>query len=248
MTDAADGEPLEFHHDAPVKIGLAVAILMFVALAIMFAAFAAGLFAGGFWGTGITFIGAAALTVQLARITLREFFFRLRWRVRLDADAAQLDLPASRLLFANEPALSGVLPYSEIEAVEWREEAVRSFGLAAINRVYAIRLKSGGLLLLGEDRPVGKQGQYMTLAGATARALAKRAGVKIQELPMAEGSGGFLTLFGTSRPDWPERGEALTLSAADERAIRRSLLITQLLPVIAFAILIGAHLLGDGAR
>jgi hypothetical protein len=244
MTDTAGSEPLEFRHDALVKIGLAVFVGLFAAMAMMFVAFSAGLFADGFWGTGIAFIGATALTIQLARITLREFFFRLRWRVRLDTDAAQLDLPASRLLFGSEPALTGTLPYSDIEAVEWREEAVRSFGLAAINRVYAIRLKSGGVVLLGEDRPVGKQGQYMTLAGTAARALAKQASVKLQELPMAEGAGGFLTLFGISRPAWSQRGEAPTLSAADERAIRRSLLLTQLLPVIAFAALIGAHLLG----
>ncbi|HRK68498.1 MAG TPA: hypothetical protein PKY73_13170, partial [Hyphomonas sp.] len=131
-----------------------IVILMFAVLAIMFAAFAAALCSGGFWGTSLGFIGATALTLLLARVMVREFFFRQRWRVRLDAEAAWLDLPASRLLFGNEPALSGPLPYSEIDALEWREEAVRSFGMAAVNRVYAVRLKSGGAILLGEDRPM----------------------------------------------------------------------------------------------
>lgn len=246
MAETPDEEAQEFRHGGLIRAGLVIVILMFAVLAIMFAAFAAALFSGGFWGTSLGFIGATALTLLLARVMVREFFFRQRWRVRLDAEAAWLDLPASRLLFGNEPALSGPLPYSEIDALEWREEAVRSFGMAAVNRVYAVRLKSGGVILLGEDRPTGREGQYMLLAGAAARALAKRAGVRLNPIPMAEGKGGFLTLLGTSRPDWPERGEAPTLTAADERAIQRSLLITQLLPVIAFAAMIGAQVFGRG--
>ncbi|MFN4226435.1 MAG: hypothetical protein ACK4HR_08965 [Hyphomonas sp.] len=247
MTDSAGDTPQDFRHDTLASAALAVVTVMFAMLSVLFAGMAAALLADGFWGTCLGFIAAAGLSLLLARVTLREFFFRLRWRVRLGPDAAWLDLPASRLLFGNEQALSGQLPYAGITQVEWREEAVRSFGMAAVNRVYAVRLKSGGLILIGEDRPTGREGQYMTRTGSAARALAKQAGVRLIQLPMAEGKGGVLTLIGTSRPAWPDRSEAPALSAADESAIRRSLLITQLLPLIAFAVMIAGQLLGRGS-
>ncbi|MFN4024080.1 MAG: hypothetical protein ACK4MQ_04560 [Hyphomonas sp.] len=143
-----------------------------------------------------------------------------------------------------EPSLTGPLAYAAIAAIEWREEAMRSLGLSTVNRVYTIRLRSGGLIALGEDRPVQHSESYTSLAGDAARALAKRAGVALVQRPMAEGKAGFLTLWGNERAPWPEDDAPGELSEADERGIRLGLMLTQFVPTEAFALIILVRLLG----
>jgi hypothetical protein len=93
----------------------------------------------------------------------------------------------------------GPLAYASIAAIEWRKEIMRSLGMTTINRVYSIRLKSSGVIGLGEDRPVPKSESYTTLAGEAAGALAQRARVQLVKRPMAEGKTGFRTPWGNER-------------------------------------------------
>ncbi|MFN7055593.1 hypothetical protein [Hyphomonas sp.] len=219
-------------------IGLmALMMLMFVWLA-------AEITVGGDLVFGLSLFGACLLFVALSRIMVRDFIFRSRWRIQLGPEEAWFSLPVWRLLSGPEPSLVGPLAYSSIAAIEWREEAMRSLGLTALNRVYAIRLKSGGVIALGEDRPVADTGQYTALAGDAARALANRARVQLVERPMAEGKTGFLTLWGNERAPWPEDDTPGALSEEDERGIRRGLALTQFVPIAAFAIIILVRIFG----
>lgn len=140
----------------------------------------------------------------LGTIVLRDCRMKWRWRVLLGPQEAALSLPAGRLLLGSDPPCFQMLPYSEIRQLEWREETFTSLGLVTVNRVHAIRLKDGGLILLGEDRPIPKTAAYTTLAGEAAQALAAAAGVRLRQIKSARGEGGFLTLWGARRPDWPD--------------------------------------------
>ncbi|ABI76428.1 hypothetical protein HNE_2940 [Hyphomonas neptunium ATCC 15444] len=234
MTAKPPNDDFRFSLAARLGIGFTTALLWL--LLIGMAGGTAAVLMDGEWIAALVLGVTVAFFVPLAGIVLRDCRMKWGWRVSLGAGEAWLRLPHGRLLFGPAPALSGPLAYASIKAIEWREEATHAMGLTTINRVYAIRLKSRGVILIGEDRPIPKTLDYTTLAGDAARALARKAGTGMRQLPLARGDGGFLTLWGASRPDWPGAEGADQISEADERAIRRSVWITQMLPVFAFAI------------
>lgn len=238
---ASDTE--EFRYGAAERYLLAVAVAMLWLLLIVIAGFAASLAYEGEIGMALFLLALTGFLMTLCRMVTRDYMMKNSWRISLGPVNAWFHLPLRRLLYGPAPRMSGPLPYSAIRAIEWREEAFRTMGMATINRVYAIRLKSGGLILLGEDRPIPKTYDYTTLAGNAARALAQKAGAPLRQVQMAEGNGGFLTLWGTQRPDWPDGADAALLTEEDERLIRRNHRLTQLVPVIACAVIVLVYLL-----
>lgn len=242
--DIHAGESLEFRYGAIERYLLAAAVVILWLLMVIMAGFSASLLHEEAYAFALVLGTLTAFFIPVCRMVTRDFMMKNDWRVSLGPVNAWFRLPLRRLLYGPAPRMSGPLAYSAIRAIEWREEAYRTMGFATINRVYAIRLKTGGVILLGEDRPIPKTYDYTALAGDAARALAKKAGVGVRQTPMAEGNGGFLTLWGTQRPAWPDAEDATQLSEADERRIRRNHRLTQLVPVIAFAGMVLAYLLG----
>ena len=237
------GDTQEFRYGAAERYLLAVAVAVLWLLLIVIAGFAASLAYEGQIGLALFLLALTGFLTTLCRMVTRDYMMKTTWRISLGPVNAWFDLPLRRLLYGPAPRISGPLACSAIRAIEWREEAFRTMGMATINRVYAIRLKSGGLILLGEDRPIPKTYDYTTLAGNAARAQAHKAGAPLRQKQMAEGNGGFLTLWGTQRPDWPDGQEAALLTEEEERLIRRNQRITQLVPVIAFAVTVLVSLL-----
>ena len=233
----------EFRFGLFDRIGIGITTTLLWLLLVGMAGGAAVILVQGEWIAAAVLGGAVAFFVPLAGIVLRDCRMKWGWCAALDAEGAELRLPPGRLLFGPAPALSGRLAYSSIKTVEWREEAIHTMGLTTINRVYAVRLKSGGVILLGEDRPIPKTLDYTTLVGEAAEALAQYSGAQMRQLPMARGDGGFLTLWGASRPDWPGAEAAATLSEEEARALSRGLWITQMLPVLAFGVVLLVSLL-----
>ena len=242
IDDAQDSQV--FGYGAFQRYGLGFTLGLLLLMLILMSGLAAGSAANGEFLLALLLGAVTAFFVLLSQIVMRDFLMRNAWRISLGPVNGWFELPSGRLLYEAQPAMSGPLAYSAIKCIEWREEAFRTMGMASINRVYAIRLKSGGAILAGEDRPIPNTDDYTSLVGEAMRALAARAGVKVRPLPMAKGEGGFLTLWGTSRPLWPDTDEVIEISEADERAIRRSQLLTQLIPVIAFTAILTAHLIG----
>ncbi len=230
--------PDDFRFSLAARLGIGFTTTLLWLLLIGMAGGTAAVLMDGEWIAALVLGITVAFFVPIAGIVLRDCRMKLGWHVSLGPEEAWLRLPHGRLLFGPVPILSGPLPYASIKAIEWREEATHTMGLTTINRVYAIRLKSGGLIFLGEDRPIPKTLNYTSVSGDAARALAKRAGAGMRQLQLARGDGGFLTLWGASRPPWPGAEDAHRLSDADERAIRLSAWITQLLPVFAFAVVL----------
>ncbi len=244
MTRHLPGEDTqEFRYSRTERYLTGVAAGTLWALLIVMAGFVASLAHAQEWGMALFLAAICAFFVLLCRMVMRDFVMKNTWRVSLGPINAWFQLPIRRLLYAPAPRLTGPLAYSAIRGIEWREEAFRTMGMATINRVYAIRLKSGAVILLGEDRPIPKTLNYTILAGDAARALASKAGVGMQQLQMVEGNGGFLTLWGTSRPDWPEGEAASQLRDEEINNIRRNYLITQMVPVAAFAVMFLVYLL-----
>lgn len=241
---SADDEELEFRYSRGERYTLGFVLGLLWLILLMMAGLAAELVATGAAVTGLFLLAMAFFFAALCRIVMRDFFMRNSWRIALGPANAWFHLPVWRVMFGPEPSLSGPLAYSAIAAIEWREEAASSLGLTAINRIYALRLKSGGVIILGEDRPIPDGGSYTRRAGDAARAIADKARAPVRQLPMAKGKSGFLTLWGNQRPAWPEGGEPGQLSEADEQRMRRNMAIAQLVPVAAFAAILLAHLLG----
>lgn len=194
----------DFRFSQTERFGIALATaLIWLMLAGMVAA-AMRIFLSGDWVNGLILAGVSGLSVRLVDIVLRDCRMKWRWRILLEEEQALLILPAGRLLFGQPPACAAVLPYPEISHLEWREEMITSLWLRTVNRIYAVRLKSGELIILGEDRPIPKTSDYTRLTSDAAHALARAAGVPLRQRKAAHGKSRFLAFWNVIRPDWPD--------------------------------------------
>jgi hypothetical protein len=228
-------KPTEFRFGLADRLGIGLTTGLLWALLIGMASGAAAVLMDGEYVAALVLAVAVIFFLQLANIVIRDCQMKWGWRLSLGREEAWLRLPTGRLLFGRAPAFDGSLHYDEIRNLEWREEAITSLGMVTINQVYAIRLRDGRIILLGEDRPIPRTSLCTTLGGEAAQALARAAGVPLKRQPMVRGEGGFLTLWGTSRPEWPGTDDTAGMSEADERAMHRRLLMTNLIPAAAFA-------------
>ena len=93
------------------------------------------------------------------------------------------------------------MKYDAIDAVETRLEAYRSVGSVNINRIYALRLKSGELIILGEDRALNTSMESATVTSTVKRIL-QQGSLDVRDLGMAEGRGGLFAVLFTAPPPW----------------------------------------------
>jgi hypothetical protein len=236
MTDPS--APLaDFRFGAFERLGLALAAGLLWLMVLGLSGTAAALFFGGEALSALILVLTAGFIGVLAQVVTRDAAMKARWRIMLGSSEANLDLPAGRLLFGPAEPFTGALAYHEIAQLEWREEAITSLGLVTINKVYAARLHDGRLLLLGEDRPIPRTMLWTTRTGETASALAAAASVQMKQLGRVRGSGGVLTLWGAKRPGWP-RSETGGLSARTKQALCRRLILTNMIPLAAFALVL----------
>ncbi len=126
----------------------------------------------------------------------------------------RLDLPRARSLIHRPRPLHATVALDDIEAIETRLEAYSSLGMTNMQRIVALKLRSGELIILGEDRALNTGLASSVLAKAVAQ-IVRSGGVEVRDLGMVEGRGGFLVVFFTSAPPWdtpslgPERQKAL---------------------------------------
>ena len=156
-------------------------------------------------------IGQASLGLVMAALavflfTLFLYVFRdgqgkIGWRIEIGAEALKLQLPSGRSLIHRLAPVDTCIPYDKIDAIETRLEAYRSFGLANIQRSYALRLNDGGLVILGEDRALGTRLASSLLEKAVTK-ITDHGGLVTRDLGMAEGEGGILGVLFTAPPPW----------------------------------------------
>jgi hypothetical protein len=122
-------------------------------------------------------------------------------RVLLDDDGVKLDLPSGRSLIHRPPEQHLKVPYADIEAIETRLEAYRTFGMAMMQRAYVLRRKTSELIFLFEDRALATTFESHVFPKLAAD-IAARAHAPLRDLGMVEGRGGVLVVWGTHAPDW----------------------------------------------
>jgi hypothetical protein len=159
------------------------------------------------WGLGLFMAACAGFMGALTGYVGRDLRGKWGLRVKLDADAVTLDLPAGRSLIHRPPAQHITIPYAEIEAIETRLEAYGSLGMETMQRAYVLRLGhpskelGGELIFLFEERALATALES-SLFKDIITDLAARAGVELRELGMVEGRGGLLCAWDTHAPDW----------------------------------------------
>jgi hypothetical protein len=183
------------------------------------------------WQIGV-FLGLiSGFSVGLAMHTLRDAYAKHRLLIRAGADGVELRLPAARSLVHALRAERRNVAWSEIAAIETRLEAYRSLGMANMQRAYALRLHTGELIFLGEDRALGTNLATGMLAQLVAR-LRERSPLELVDRGMAEGRGGLLAVLFTAPPPWA----AANLDAATQTrlwsAAARPALVMLIIPLL----------------
>ena len=178
--------------------GLALVSLILAALGLALAV-------SGDWHAGLCYAALAAWLYVITDRIWRIAAGRRGWKAGIGYDTLVLDLPAGRSVMAEGERVRMQIPFSEIDAVETRTESWDSFGMAHLQRAYAIRLKSGRLIRLGEDRAHGASLADQTVGGMVDRLLL-RSGLRLRERPAAEIRNGLFGLSFVSTPPWPQPG------------------------------------------
>jgi hypothetical protein len=192
----------EFHTPLGVSLFSLVGTVVLAVVSALLTAFAVYLVFLKQWGWSTFAVTAAACFVAaLTGYVGRDLHGKWRLRIFLDYDGVKLDLPSGRSLIHRPPEQHLKVPYADIEAVETRLEAYRTFGMAMMQRAYVLRPKSSELIFLFEDRALGTSFESHMFPKLAAD-IAARAHAPLRDLGMVEGSGGMLGVWGTHSPDW----------------------------------------------
>lgn len=200
MDLTADGKTV-LRRSASGWIGGLITALLIGALTAGFAILAAVLMFSGEVTPGLGILALSLWMLSLLIYVWRDFRAKKSWSIEIEAGEILLDLPPGRSLMAHAPRVRCLLEVSDILAIETRLESYRSFGLGNMQRSYGLRLKTGTLIVLGEDRALATELADETV-GQMIDVIVLRTGLPLRDLGMAEGKGGFLGVLFTSVPGW----------------------------------------------
>lgn len=175
--------------------------VMIGAVVILFAVLSAAAIAGGNVGIGVFMAALAAVMGVLFLYVLRDTGGTLGWRIAIGADAMDLDLPRGRSLIHRLDPVHAHIRFDEIEAVEGRLEAYASFRMVIMQRSYALKLKTGSVIILGEDRALNTSLESSIMANTVER-IVRRGEFGGRDLGMVEGNSGILGVLFASAPQW----------------------------------------------
>ncbi len=176
----------------------------------------------------------AVIMLVLFRYVLRDTRGKSGWRITISADALDLDLPRGRSLIHRLEPVHARLLLDDIEMVETRLEAYPSFGAVAVHRSYALKLKKGELIILGEDRAQNTGYASSKLAEAIDK-IVRHGKFGAHQLGMVEGRGGIFMVLFASAPPWDtpslsvERQEVLWRAAGITGSLAKSAALVTLL-------------------
>jgi len=211
MEATADGKTVLRRSAGGWLGGLFAAVLIGV-LTIGFVLGAGILIFEGMYSLGLVLLALSLWTLSLLIYVWRDFRAKQSWLIEIEAGELLLNLPAGRSLMGDTPRETCKLEVSDISAIETRLESYRAFGLANMQRSYGLRLKSGKLIVLGEDRALATELADQTV-GRMIDVIALRTGLPLRDLGMVEGKGGFLGVLFTSVPGWDTPGMSVRQQA-----------------------------------
>lgn len=202
MTDPT-APPTLFRHQGLERYTSLFAALMLAGLALGSLAAGVGIWAGGQPGESAILIVLAVFIAVLGLYVWNDAVAKFGWRAQIAGPRLALTLPPTRSYLSRPPGFSGEMALADIAAVEWREEAYAMGPVSVVVKAWSLRLKDGTRIVLGEDRPIPRSGEYTTLMQRSGQAIARAAGLKPKRLPDAVGSAGLLGLAFTRGPVWP---------------------------------------------
>lgn len=183
---------------------MAAACLISV-LAITAGMAAAALLIRGERESGLVLAVLTVWTFVLADYVWRDCSARRSWMIEFEPGKLSLNLPAGRALMQRLAREHRDIDICDLATIDTRLEAFRSFGFAAVHRSYGLRLRTGQLIVLGEDRALATDLADETV-GQIVDVIALKTGVPLRDLGMVEGKGGVLGVLFTSVPGWSEPG------------------------------------------
>ncbi|MBK6286873.1 MAG: hypothetical protein KA739_05575 [Pseudomonadales bacterium] len=148
---------------------------------------------------GIVGYMCAAVMVILFLYVLRDMRSVWGWQVHLEDDKLDLRLPAGRSLSHHVDRYCGRIPAIQMESIETRLESYGRFLASNMHRSYALRLRSGDAIFLGEDRALGTAYEMSTL-GSHVSEIMRHYDLPLHDLGMAEGKAGILQVLFSSPP------------------------------------------------
>lgn len=181
---------------------------------------------------GISFLlGAifAGLTVYVGRDALA----KMHWSIGVGDQRLVLNLPAGRSLAHRLQSVRTEIDRDDIDGLETRQEGYAGFGLANLQRCYALRLRDGQVIILAEDRALGT-GMASPVVETLMRRLAACLAVELEEKPLVVGRAGVAGVWGVRAPDWT--AEPIGRDGA-ERLMRQVVRTGQVVAVTPFVVL-----------
>lgn len=200
MSTQATNQGIVIRWPLGARLGSLLATLLLGAIGLSFAFLGVALvFNGEPLGLFIAAVGAF-MCLLFARV-LRDTHGRLGWHIAIGPDGLRLDLPRGRSLIHRPAPVHARIGFDEIEAIVTRLEAYSGFGMTNMQRIFALKLKAGELIILGEDRALNTGLASAVLSKAIAQIL-RFGDLEVRDLGMVEGRSGFLNLLFASVPPW----------------------------------------------
>lgn len=168
------------------------------------------------------FIGVCGVFILLLFLyVLRDTRAKVGWRIEIGADWLRLDLPRARSLIHRLRPVHARIDFAEIEVIEARLEAFPTWGMVIMQQIFAVKLKAGDLIILGEDRALATGLASSVLARAVSE-IVQASGVEVRNLGMVQGRGGILAVWFASAPPW----ETPSLSLERQKELWRAARMT----------------------
>lgn len=187
---------------------------------------------------GLFLLVMAIFMGLLTRYCWKDLRSRQAWMVTLVPEALKLYLPAGRSIAHQLSTIHKDIRLDEIARIEKRLEAYRSIGMVNMLRSYALKLKTGEVIILGEDRALGTALRNEKLAKKMLP-ITSHAGLGIHDLGMVEGNGGILGIFNVEPPPW----DAPSLGAKKQADLWRRAELTGSLTFTAVVVVLGTMVL-----
>lgn len=198
----ASGEtPVVIRAPLGVRAGTLVATGLIGVILILLLASGVYLLTAGWIGLGILLAGLSVVMAGLFRYVLRDARARWGWRIAIGDEAIDLDLPKGRSLAGGLSPVHRRVRLDDAEAVETRLEAYQSLGLANMQRSFALKLKTGERIVLGEDRALGTW-MATPLMASNVEQIVTLANLALRDLGMVLGGSGLFMVAFAASPRW----------------------------------------------
>jgi hypothetical protein len=207
-------------------VGSAITLLLCVALVVMaLAATIAGARAaapltltGETIALGVGLVLFVVVMGAIAQLLWRDMRGKFGASITLTSEAITLRLPAGRSLIHDPPRCHMVIPWGQVKCIETRREVYGAQGMAAMNRVYRLRMHSGDSIFLFEQRGLRSNVETPSMQ-EVADEIAGRAGTQVRELGRYEGRGGVLAAWFARPPSWTAAPVGATRWATMQRRV-----------------------------